>query len=109
MKLSDRFWLWTNPKPPMRHASYAYTAFMWFGSGVLFTVAILAGAFPSATSHWEWAILFVLSVVIALWTYFVDRKGGYVDAMHSQHVKKYEERKARIIAGQQKGQQHESL
>lgn len=103
MRLQDRFWLWSNSKPPTRHAAYAITAFMWFGSGILFAVAVIAGAALSATSHWEWTIPFVLSILIALWTYFVDRRGGYVDAMHLQHVKKYEEKKAKIIDDQQGG------
>jgi hypothetical protein len=107
MKLGDRFWLWRNKKTPTKHARYGAMAFCWICVGIMLTIAsqnaILLIANIRAKSEYvgDWAVLFGVTlglfVIMCLVIYFADRKQGYVDAVHSHHLDRWQKRRMKIF------------
>ncbi len=83
MKVSDRVWRSLNRKARGRLWSYFYIILPWTSVGVLGLLSLIGLGSPRP---WLGILFGIMTVVLGLTYFLMDRRQGYIDAIYSNYL-----------------------
>ena len=96
VSLEDRIWMWANRKPPTIGDSYFSDKCIWVAVGLWSAIALIG----ITSGRWLGVILGVVMELLVVWFAFSvakqDKERGYTDAIHKNHLDRWEKRMAKI-------------
>jgi len=96
VNLYDKIWLKFNKRSHSKVVSYLGTVLPWVCIGVILTFLLLLVPFIKEVPWYIFLVFIAWFFFLSFYSYWDDRKKGYLDAIHQNYLRRRQEKIDRI-------------